>query len=773
MRRYIYVCLCFVLLSCDTTGQPAPLATATPEPSPLSPAELLHEAQEQQEQGQYEQAAGEYQQVITQYPESPEARVAEFGLAHSAFMRRDWSASRSLLEAFINQGGDDVWMQRALFLMARVNEELGDHQGALEAYLRYSNLQGPLTGYAHIRRAALLRSLDRPAEAAAAYVQGASEPIAPSQRVFGYESALELHAQAGDQSAVLEALIGILGFARSPAYRPQILAQAADQALLVGRDGEARVWLREIVDTWPGAGVAPSAVDQLRALGEGVAADQAGTIFYTHGRWTAAISEFEAALNTDLSPEERAEARRKRALAIRELGDYATAQQALFALADEQPDTPIGRQARLDAIQTHGQQGDRAGAMEYYRQFASAYPTDPLAPEALRRVVEIVSWGADPAALNNARLELGQRFPWSIQGQAALHDAGLYAFRTGNYEQALAAWTTLGEHNVGLPQAQGYYWAGRTAVNSGDQERGAELIRRAYAAYPDSYYGARAADLLGIVESANLPLSGGISAEHATEARTWIAQWASVPVSDTSAIDVAPLQQRAYELGLAGMPEEARGEWLAARDAASDNPLALYDIALAAARNGAAYPTVLTARSLLEHAPAEAVELPVAIRQLLYPAPYATAVINHSQAFEVDPRLVYALMRQESIFNPDATSWVGARGLAQVMPATGEGIAQNLGIEPFHPDDLYHPVTSIRFGAFYISAQLKRMNGSVHAALAAYNGGPGNAERWAGGNEVPDPDRFLATIDYPETEHYVEIVYANYGAYRRLYRQTE
>jgi soluble lytic murein transglycosylase len=112
---------------------------------------------------------------------------------------------------------------------------------------------------------------------------------------------------------------------------------------------------------------------------------------------------------------------------------------------------------------------------------------------------------------------------------------------------------------------------------------------------------------------------------------------------------------------------------------------------------------------------------------------------------------------------------VGARGLAQVMPTTAEGIAQRLNVDGFQDTDLYRPAVSVRFGAFYLSNQIAAMNGSLQAAFAAYNGGPGNAQRWANGDTVADPDVFAENIDYPETRDYVKLVYGYYGAYQELY----
>jgi soluble lytic murein transglycosylase len=253
----------------------------------------------------------------------------------------------------------------------------------------------------------------------------------------------------------------------------------------------------------------------------------------------------------------------------------------------------------------------------------------------------------------------------------------------------------------------------------------------------------------------------------------WIDSWAT-PTADSEAVlsEVANsgFVQRAVALRDVGLRVESVGEWNSARDAWDSDPVRLMWLARLAHEHHEPYTALKASTRLQAQAPSEALPVPQTLERLIYPAPYTPLAVAESQAFDIDPRLLYSLMRQESLFNPGATSWVGARGLAQVMPTTGEGIAQNLGVANFHIDDLYRPAVSVRFGAYYIGQSISSMEGSIHGGLAAYNGGLGNAYRWAGGgSSVADADLFTEFIDYPETETYIKRVYGYYGTYQRLY----
>jgi len=160
-------------------------------------------------------------------------------------------------------------------------------------------------------------------------------------------------------------------------------------------------------------------------------------------------------------------------------------------------------------------------------------------------------------------------------------------------------------------------------------------------------------------------------------------------------------------------------------------------------------------------------EAPKDLMRLAYPLDYVTLLDSEARANGIDPLFFAALIRQESFWDADAGSHAGALGLTQVIPPTGEAIAQSLGVD-FVPSDLFRPAVSLKFGANYISGQLRAFGNPYHA-LAAYNAGPGNAQRWAAlaGDAPAD---FAEAVDFAETQGYVISVMEHYAHYQAAYR---
>jgi soluble lytic murein transglycosylase len=154
--------------------------------------------------------------------------------------------------------------------------------------------------------------------------------------------------------------------------------------------------------------------------------------------------------------------------------------------------------------------------------------------------------------------------------------------------------------------------------------------------------------------------------------------------------------------------------------------------------------------------------------RLEYPLDFVPTLQAESKAAGIDPLFFAALIRQESLWDPAAGSSAGALGLTQVIPPTGQGIADALGVEGFVADDLFRPSVSLRFGAYYAGEQLRQYQGNALAALAAYNAGPTNAARWLAEASATPAD-FVERVDIPETQHYVEVILEHYAHYVKAY----
>jgi soluble lytic murein transglycosylase len=152
--------------------------------------------------------------------------------------------------------------------------------------------------------------------------------------------------------------------------------------------------------------------------------------------------------------------------------------------------------------------------------------------------------------------------------------------------------------------------------------------------------------------------------------------------------------------------------------------------------------------------------------QALYPFPYLETIESWSQDRQLNPLLVTGLIRQESRFEPEIVSSAGATGLMQVMPDTGDWIAEIIALPEF---DLNNPDDNIKLGTWYLDYTHREYSDNSLFAIASYNAGPGNVADWIARFGADDPDVFVEMIPFPETKGYVEAVFENYWNYLRIY----
>lgn len=151
-----------------------------------------------------------------------------------------------------------------------------------------------------------------------------------------------------------------------------------------------------------------------------------------------------------------------------------------------------------------------------------------------------------------------------------------------------------------------------------------------------------------------------------------------------------------------------------------------------------------------------------ALQELTLPLRHEDVIRQQADEKGVDAALIAAVIYSESKFR-DQTSSAGARGLMQITPEAADTIARNSEATTFELKDLGDPEINIRYGTFLLRELIDRYDGDVAAALAAYNAGPGNADKWGGSGLT------VEEIPFPETRAYVEEVLEKRDEYRQEY----
>lgn len=467
------------------------------------------------------------------------------------------------------------------------------------------------------------------------------------------------------------------------------------------------------------------------------------------------------------------------------LGDYAAGIRELETFMERAPDLPQVADAWMAKARAQMRAGDAAGALETYRQLAEQKPDSPQAPKALWQFA--IQQDPEPpvAAAAERYLALARRYPKADEGWRAYQNAGVIYFRLGNYRAAADTWREMAG-KAELPaftRPVAYYWLGRALLAQGDRAAAEQAWQSAEQAGPESFYGLRAADWragreregmdgrpTGAAQAPRVEPAPGSAAEK-TQIAAWLRTWAG---QGTLNLPPAVLNDGDWQRGEAllelGFRSAALTQWERVRQRNEKNGWTLAALSLAFREHGANRLSLLAAEQAVALSGKLMREVPVALQRLAYPMPYDALIRAEAVKYNIDPRLLAAIIRQESRFEAGVASVAGAQGLMQVMPGTAESIAAQLGRSDFEAHHAYYPYINVAFGAYYIDQWVTHFDDSLFTGLAAYNGGPGNAQVWRSWVSHDD-DLFAAAININETRVYVQAVWSHYEAYRRLYPQ--
>jgi soluble lytic murein transglycosylase len=386
--------------------------------------------------------------------------------------------------------------------------------------------------------------------------------------------------------------------------------------------------------------------------------------------------------------------------------------------------------------------GNTEAGRSTLRAITTAYPKDTSAASALLLLADLATDDNRDKDARQALTALLKRFPTGRHATNARFRAGMISYIQGDRKAAAAEFDSLIARDSNSTEAlAAAYWAGRSYAALGDKTRGNARWRSIIAKEPLSYYAVMAAKRLDttLVASDRSPSNYG-----------------RVPGIDTAL-------NRIVQLKDVGMDVEAGFENdRLFRDALS-NSARMVATAHALAGSDQASRSIALGRRAID----EIGRSPENYR-LYFPVLERETLISSSKENGLDPVLVAALIRQESNFNPLATSPAGARGLMQLMPAVGKAVAETKGIGPWDPDLLYQPATNIKLGTAHLSG-LVRKYPEVVKVLAAYNAGESRVAKWSGKAGAGDPEVFTERIPFVETRDYVRTILRNRAYYQALY----
>lgn len=157
-----------------------------------------------------------------------------------------------------------------------------------------------------------------------------------------------------------------------------------------------------------------------------------------------------------------------------------------------------------------------------------------------------------------------------------------------------------------------------------------------------------------------------------------------------------------------------------------------------------------------------------AVNDLSLPLSYSDVIRQQAADKHIDPALIAAVIYAETKFDPRPSS-AGAEGLMQILPQTAEFLAHRSGATTFHIGDLATPAVNIAYGSYYIRYLLDEYHGSTMLALAAYNGGETNVDRWLASARDQGRTLTVSDIPFPQTRAYVEKVLSKQRDYRSTY----
>jgi soluble lytic murein transglycosylase len=649
--------------------------------------------------------------------------------------------------------------------VALIGEE--DFGGALPLVSDPGLQATPLAQYARYYTGVALLGLERPDEAATT--------LAPLEgKVEGYlQDAVPLRlAEAALAREVPAAAVGILEKASiyTVIAPEEVLLRLGTAMEAAGESERALRTYRRVYDEFPMSEQAMAAEEATEGLKSqpGIPADRVRALLaraqrlFEARQWNEASAGF-APLLPLVTGDDRELVTLRLAECDNALNRRTAARDSLAPLLTTATREAEARYVHLTATRAIGQ---HTRFVALARGLVTDHPSSPWAEDTLNDLASHYITIDEEEKADEVFRELVRRFPGGRYADRAAWKIGWFAYKHDRFADVTSTFEAAA---VASPRANyrpsWLYWAARAHDQLGNESAGTALYRVVASDYLNSYYGRLASTLLSergeppvpptvVIEAANAAPSAPDPATAVPNAEV-IRALASVELYD-QALQEAEYAGRAWGESSA---LQATRAWLRYQRAGQPQAAAHFaDLRGAITTMRRAYPQFMAAGGE---------QLPPHVLQVIFPLEYWPLIKKYSDAHDLDPYLITALVAQESTFTVDVRSSANAVGLMQLIPGTARRYAAKLGIR-YSNSVRTQAETNIRLGMRYFKDLMNRFGGA-HFALASYNAGEGRIARWIRERPGFAQDEFIDDIPYLETQNYVKRILGTAEDYRRLY----
>ena len=762
------------------TPSPSPSPTNTPTPTPV-PAVRVEQGDWALFSGDYDRAEQEFQNALDNAEDDDTRAGALVGLGRTQILNGRCDQALTTLKRVTQDYSESVHAADAYYFLGQCYTNQSNPASAANAYQRYLDYRpGILDAYIQeLRGDALFSAADYTGAISAYQAAGRAPQLgdAVSLQMKIGKSYVEMR----DYKNAIRTYLAIIEATSDDYAKAQADLLLGQAYMAIDQPEQAYARYQDAVNNYPRSYDSYSGLVELVNDGQPVDDLNRGLVDYFAGQNGLAIEAFKRYLENN--PTHDGTAHYYMGFALRYQGQNEAAIAEWQSLIQDHSGDRYWASAWDEIAYTQWvNMDDFKGAAQTLLDFVNQSPSAPEAPAYLYEAARILERSDDLKQAATTWQRLIDEYPSENISLPALFLSGICYYRLADYAHALTVFQRmLALSTLTSDQSQAYFWIGKTQNELSDAQAADAAFTQAAQDDPTGYYTERAKEILQnkspLEPITNFDLGFDLASER-SEAETWLRSTFSIPpetnLSSPGLLADDPRLKRGDAFWELGLYSQASAEFLSMSSEFVKDPANSFRLLDHLVNLGFYRQAITTSRQILDAAnlnDAETLTAPIYFTHIRFGPYFKEIVMPEAEKNGLPPLLLLSVIRQESLFEGFAESSAGAIGMMQIMPATAKDEVVRMAWPPNYSDsDLYRPVISVGLGAHYLARLRDLFDGDIYAALAAYNGGPGNAQAW---EEMAknDPDLLVEVIRPDETRTYLKQIFTFNKIYEQVYQR--